>query len=173
MKVAIGSTNPVKINAVKYAFKKAYKNCEFVGLEAESEISDQPIGEEVTRKGAFNRAKNVLKKAKADFGIGLEGGVMETEFGMMTSAWCCIIDKKGKASYGGGMNFHLPEIVAEKIRNGGELGPIMDELLNEKDWKKKGGAIEIFTGGLLSRTKAYQRLVEMALTKFVASQWYR
>lgn len=173
VKVIIGSTNPVKINAVKKAFIKVYPNAEFQGISVSSLVSIQPKSSQESRTGAYNRAKNVLESTTADFAVGLEGGIDDTEIGMMTNAWCCIIERRtATISYGGGMNFHLPEIVAQKIRKGGELGPIMDELIHENNWKEKGGAIEIFTSGLLSRTKAYTRLVEMALTKFVASKYY-
>ncbi|NMB57237.1 inosine/xanthosine triphosphatase [Candidatus Beckwithbacteria bacterium] len=172
MLIVIGSTNPVKINAATLALSKIYPDAEFKGIEVPSLVSNQPKSEEETRTGAYNRAQVVMEKLQPDFALGLEGGVMETEVGMMTTAWCCIIDKNGTVSFGGGMNFHLPQMVTQKIRQGYELGQIMDEILHEKNWKTKGGAIEIFTNGILTRTKAYQRLVELAMTKFVASKYY-
>jgi inosine/xanthosine triphosphatase len=136
-------------------------------------ISDQPKNEEETRRGAYNRAKNALKSTEADYGVGLEGGIMETEVGMFSSAWCAIVSRSGVVSYGGGMHFHLPENVAQRIRNGDELGPIIDSITGESDFKKKGGAIEIFTNGLLSRTKDIRRLVELATTKFLTPNFYK
>ena len=172
MKVIISSTNPVKINAVKKAFNKGFKKSSFKGVKVKSGVPEQPIGESQIRYGAYNRATRALKSGNGDMGVGLEGGVVETEVGMLATAWCCIVDTKGQVSHGGGMYFHLPDIVAGKIRKGGELGPIMDDILHEENWKEKGGAIEIFSNGILNRTDAYTRLVELAMCKFVAKKYY-
>lgn len=172
VRVAIGSTNPVKIKAVKNVFQKAFKRVNFLNLEVDSSVPDQPFGDKEIIKGAISRAKKVREKTGANFGVGLEGGVIETDFGLMSSAWCAVVDKKGKVSLGGGMHFHIPEEVASKIRNGEELGPIMDELTGKKEVKKHGGTIEILTNGLLTRTQAYTQLVKMALSKFLASEWF-
>ncbi len=172
IKVAIGSTNPVKVEAVKSVFKKAFKKVDFVNLKINSSVSDQPFGDEEIIKGAITRAKKVREKTEADFGVGIEGGVKETEFGLMCSAWCVVVDKKGKLSLGGGMHYHTPKKAAVRIRNGEELGPIMDELTGRHNLKKEGGVVEIITKGLLTRTQAYTQLVKMALSKFIANEWF-
>lgn len=173
MLILVGSTNPVKINAVKIGTTKAFPEAKITSFKAKSKISDQPIGEKETRLGAFNRAQDCLENnLKADLGVGLEGGVIETNIGMLSTAWCCIVDRKGKISYGGGMHFHIPENIAEKIRNGGELGPIMDDLLQTKNSKQHHGAIGTFTRGILNRTEAYAHLVKLALTKFITPEFY-
>jgi inosine/xanthosine triphosphatase len=169
---AIGSTNPVKINAVKQALKSIYPSAEFKSTEIKSGVNKQPKSDAETRKGAIYRAKKALIVHKANLGIGIEGGVIETEYGMMSTAWAVIVDNNHHISFGGGLHFHLPEIVAQRIRGGEELGPIMDSLTGIKNSKQKGGAVEIFTKGLVSRTMAYQRLVELALTKFIAKEWF-
>lgn len=171
--VAIGSTNPVKINAVKAVFRKAFRKPEFVTLEVDSSVPEQPIGDNQIMKGAIHRARKVQKKTDSDFGVGIEGGVIKTKFGLMSSAWCAIVNKNGKVSLGGGMHFHIPKKVAKRIRNGEELGPIMDDFTGRKNVKKQGGTIEILTQGLVTRTGAYQQLIKMALSKFLASEWYR
>jgi len=166
--IAIGSTNPVKVKAVKQALLPVFPEAEYLSLEVPSGVSDQPKTDLETRTGACNRAKHVLVETKADLGIGLEGGVMETEDGMFSTAWCAIVDPKGTTSFGGGMHFHIPDRIAQEIRKGEELGPLMDKLTGRKNVKRAGGAIEVFTNGLLTRTKGYRRLVELATTKFVS-----
>lgn len=94
VKVIIGSTNPVKINAVKKAFSKIYPNAEYQGISVLSQVSPQPKSSKESRLGALNRAQNVLSSTKADFAVGLEGGIDDTEIGMMTNAWCCIIERR-------------------------------------------------------------------------------
>src|SRR5258708_25029535 len=69
MKVAIGSDNPVKIKAVKDAFKTIWpkKKFTFKGYKVPSGVSDQPMSPEECIKGAKNRARRVLKLSKANF----------------------------------------------------------------------------------------------------------
>ncbi len=172
MLIAIGSTNPVKINATKNALSKVFNNTKYVKFEAKSEVSEQPTTAMETRLGAYNRAKHAITQLNADIGVGLEGGVTETEIGMMTTAWCCIINKDGLTSYGGGMNFHLPDNIANRIRKGEELGPIMEELCKIKNVKQKQGTIGILTNNILTRTSVYQQLVELALPKIINFKWF-
>ena len=70
MIVAVGSLNPVKIQATLNAFKKFWpdKSWKIIGIETPSGVSDQPMSDNEYIKGAF-------KKIKADFGVGLEGGL--------------------------------------------------------------------------------------------------
>ncbi len=77
MKVAIGSQNPTKVNAVKKAFEKVFPNIswEFTGVDVPSGVADQPMTDRESISGATNRAKQSLKKCNADFGVGIEGGM--------------------------------------------------------------------------------------------------
>lgn len=73
MKIAIGSCNKVKVQAVCNAVEGTV--CHVVSCAAQSSVSEQPIGEEETRLGAIMRAKDSLLKTDAEVGIGIEGGV--------------------------------------------------------------------------------------------------
>lgn len=173
IKIAVGSENPVKIKAVKRALKKVYSHALFMSVAIESKVGSQPIGDREIQTGAINRAQAVLKKVGADLGVGLEGGVIKTRRGLMESAWCAIVSKKGELGLGGGMHFMLPKIIGDKILAGGELGPIMDKLTGKKDIKKKGGAIAFLTQGLLTRTQAYTHLVKLASVKFLSPEVFK
>ncbi|KKS04790.1 MAG: putative non-canonical purine NTP phosphatase [Candidatus Curtissbacteria bacterium GW2011_GWA2_41_24] len=83
MKIAVGSTNPVKIEAAKRAFGKVWpkKKLEIVGIEVPSGVSQQPMTDKEAVKGARNRAKVAIKSARADFGVGLEGGLQKFWYG--------------------------------------------------------------------------------------------
>ena len=55
-KVLIASRNPVKINATKKAFEEVFTDrFEFEGVSADSLVSDQPMSNDETLKGATNR----------------------------------------------------------------------------------------------------------------------
>lgn len=172
MKIAIGSKNPVKFAAVKDGLIDAFPYAEFIPVEVNSNVSAQPIGDEETSKGAITRAQEALKTTQADFGVGLEGGVKETEHGMMGTVWCAMVDRNGKVSLGGGLHYHVPWEVERMIKNGIELGKAMDILTKQENTKHKEGAIGILTGGLIDRKKAYESLVRLATTKFMRPELY-
>ena len=172
MKIAIGSKNPVKFASVKDGLIEAFPEAEFIPVKVDSNVSAQPIGDEETSKGAITRAKEALKISGADFGVGLEGGVKETEHGMMGTVWCAIVDKDGKVSLGGGLHYHVPDFAAEKIRKGMELGKAMDELTKRNNTKHQEGAIGIVTKGAIDRKRAYESLVRLAVAKHVSPELY-
>lgn len=170
MRVIVGSKNPVKVGAVRDAFGQYFRDCEVVSQKVSSGIAEQPMSEEETVRGATNRTLAALEYG--DFGVGLEGGVTMIGESLFECAWCVVVDKNGKKGMGGGLYFELPKNIADKIRAGGELGPIMNELTGEDNVKEKSGAIGIFTKGKLDRKTAYVQLVTSALIKFVSPEWF-
>lgn len=169
MKVVVGSTNPIKIKAVECAFREFYPDILVASVDAPSGVAGQPMSERETRLGAKNRALVAIDNA--DYAVGLEGGVCEVEGVMYECAWICVVDRKGQFGYGGGLYFELPPNVAERIKAGEELGPIMAELM-QYDVKRTDGAIGVLTKGRLTRQQAYEHLVEQALIKFVSPEWF-
>jgi len=170
MRVLVGSTNPVKIEAVREAFIKYYPECEVVGVEVESGVAGQPMSEEETIRGAKNRARVALELG-GDYGVGLEGGVTEIDGKMFECAWVVVRSRDGVDGLGGGLYFELPPKVAEEIRAGGELGPIMAKVM-KYDVKRTNGAIGVLTKDRLDRKSAYVQIVLSALVKFVSEEWY-
>lgn len=166
MIIAIGSTNPVKFNAVKKALKPIYPKAKFISVKADSKVKDQPDSIKETKLGAKNRSLAAQKQTKADLAVGLEGGVFKVDKEMFNMAWCAIVDKKGTLSFGGGMCFAVPAKIAQKITDGQEMGDLIDQLTNQTNVKQKGGAISIFTDNLTTRTQEYISLVKMAMAKF-------
>ncbi|HEX9922331.1 MAG TPA: inosine/xanthosine triphosphatase [Anaerolineae bacterium] len=170
--IAVGSTNPVKLAAAKAVLSRAFPEADFVAVDIASGIPEQPWGDDQTRQGAHNRAAGALAETGADFGVGLEGGLVETSAGLMTCAWCAMVDSNETAGYGGGVHMLLPPTVVDILRERRELGPAMDALVNEEDTKRGRGAVGILTNGLSTRQAAYEQLVAMAAAPFVTG-YYR
>lgn len=173
--IIVGSTNPVKVGAVREVFRKIYgEKVRVEGVEVKSGVGEQPMSEDETVRGAKNRARAVMRKTqdKVDFGVGLEGGVVEIGGKLFECAWVAVKSKKGEEGLGGGLYFELPPKVAAKIRRGGELGPIMNELTGVEDVKKKMGAIGVLTKNNLSRQKAYEQIIWSAMVRFLSPEWY-
>ena len=59
MKILMGTKNPGKIEGAKQAFEKYFDNVEIEGISVNSDVSNQPLNEEV-----FQGAKNRVKKLK-------------------------------------------------------------------------------------------------------------
>ncbi|MFQ6013967.1 MAG: inosine/xanthosine triphosphatase [Anaerolineae bacterium] len=172
MKAVVGSDNPVKIKAVSRILGKVYPHVRVVGLAVQPDVPDQPWGDEQCRRGAIARARRALALAGADLGVGLEGGVLETEHGLMTCAWCAVVDRRGVIGLGGGVNLLLPPRVAALVRQGMELGSAMDEITGLEDTKRRMGAVGLLTGGLSNRQEAYEHVVKIALARFVKPEYY-
>ncbi len=185
MHIFVGSHNPVKINSVINASSETWPEVKVEGFDVPSGIPEQPIGDAITKKGATNRAKAVLdealKKYEVDdfkfaddevLGVGLEGGIFEDEDGQMWSTvWAVVVDKTGFMEYANGARFKVPEIVAKKIRNGEEMGPVISQIVGEADVRKKQGMIGIATMGFVDRTEEYQGIVKLALGLWYGRDW--
>lgn len=172
----VGSDNPVKINAVKNVVSKIWPDAKVDFVKVNSGVSGQPIGMEETIRGAVNRAKATLQhySGKADFGVGLEGGITNNDpYGHFNMPWCAVIDKNGHIGVGCAGAIEIPPELMSKILSGKELGEVMDEKTGIVNSKRKMGAIGILTGGLLDRQRAYEVMVIYALAKFIKPEFYQ
>ncbi len=172
MRIAIGSTNPVKCRAAEAVLTPLYDTAAFVACEVASGVRAQPWGDLETRTGAINRAQAALAAGNADLGVGFEGGVVENEIGLFTCSWTAVVDRAGHLGVGGNCGLQLPEPVSAILRQGGELGPAMDALVGAHNTRQREGAIGILTGGLVDRQAAFEFLLRLALAPFRNQQWY-
>ena len=168
MKIIIASRNPIKINATKLAFEQMFPNkvFQFEGASISSDISDQPMSDKETLKGAINRSNNAkLECIDADYWIGIEGGVEKKGNEMQVFAWIYIQSKEmvGKARTA---TFDLPKKIIELIDSGMELGDADDVIFSRRNSKQKNGAVGILTKDLIDREKYYIHAIIMALIPF-------
>jgi inosine/xanthosine triphosphatase len=84
MKIAVGSGNKIKIEAVKCGFEEAgFTDIEVVGIDVPSGVPEQPFGEEETTTGARNRAQRTKEAHEdADIIVGIESGIMADDCDM-------------------------------------------------------------------------------------------
>lgn len=164
-KVVVASLNPAKINAVKQAFKDVFPKVEFQfeGVSVASEVPEQPVSDAETKLGALNRVKNAKKETHdADFYVGLEAG----NEGAFTFAWM-VIESANKRGESRSASLMLPPVVLDKLKQGKELGPVMDEVFSTENIKQKGGAIGLLTNHLLTRSSVYHQALILALIPFI------
>ncbi|MEM8863348.1 MAG: DUF84 family protein, partial [Chloroflexota bacterium] len=66
----------------------------------------------------------------------------------------------------------LPEFIAQRVRNGEELGPVMDDVVSEHNTKHRSGASGILSDGLTKRSESFATAVAYALSPFVVPHFY-
>jgi inosine/xanthosine triphosphatase len=176
MKIAIGTTNPIKIEAIKSAIYKVFPNQEhiFIPLEVQSGVSDQPMSDKETILGARTRARSALNLTTSDFGVGLEGGLAEIENKLYLSSWVCVVDRNNNEGLGSAVRLELPDQIVDEIHKGKkELGEIMDENFHVHNLKQKQGAFGVFTNNLITRSGAFESACICALAKFQNPEYYK
>src|SRR2546425_6051165 len=151
---------------------KLAPRAEIVAIDAPSGVRDQPWGERETRQGAVARARAAMDAGDADLGIGLEGGVMDQGAGIELVSWVAVVDRDGRVGLASGLRFMLPSTAAGGLRQGAELGDVMDELFGMHESKRNAGAVGLLTEGFVSRAEAFADLVAMACAPFLFPDLY-
>lgn len=206
IRIAVGTTNPCKVEAVKIAFESVFDVPIAIDTySVESGVSDQPFGDEETRIGAYNRARSALigsisADKKADFGVGLEGGVHKGKNPIDGSQelWCmaymCILgtnselclscknpnstyDSKGEVKEVLGeaksASFKLPSsIVKLVLEEKMELGHADDAVFQRVNSKHGQGTVGMLTSGKITRALYYDHALKQALIPFIWPEHY-
>lgn len=173
IRFVVGSLNPIKLEAVRNGVGQIFEEVEVRAIAAPSGVSAQPFGDEEMISGATQRARAVLKlDADANFGVGLEGGVLELKEGLFACAWCAIANRDGAIGVASTGRFELPATVANLVRSGFELGDADDQVFGRSNSKQQEGAVGILTHGRLSRAQFYTPAVLLALVRFVNQEHY-
>ncbi|MBT2690521.1 DUF84 family protein [Bacillus sp. ISL-47] len=164
MKIIIGSKNPAKIMAVQTAFSDYEAG--IIPYDVPSGVSDQPFSDEETIKGAINRAFGALKIAGGQIGIGLEGGVHKTEYGLFLCNWGALAEEGKPPIIGGGARIPLPEEISARLLSGEELGPVMDDYAKKINVRKNEGAVGIFTNGQVNRSEMFSHVMKLLIGQY-------
>lgn len=163
MLIGIGTKNKAKVGAVESVATNYYENIDFIHINVASNVSEQPFSNEETRQGAINRAKNCLQESNADMAFGLEGGVQEIDGIMYCVNWGAVALQNGSVYTAQGASFMLPEEIAVQLKEGRELGPVMDTFVNKQNIRHHEGAIGIFTDGLINRKEMFEHIVTLLI----------
>ena len=167
MKIGIGTTNNAKGIAVRSECNKNLEDSTYEEFNVSSGVSDQPFGDYETSTGAKNRALNVLRDSNVDIAFGLEGGVKELDGVMFICNWGVLATKEGKLFVAGGAQIPLPEEIAQPLREGAELGPIMDGFTKREGIRHKEGAVGVFTNGLVNRSEMFEHIIRLLIGQYL------
>jgi len=173
IRVAVGSTNKVKVDAVRNIFTQAFGLVEIVSVEPSNEIGKQPL-EEGTIQGSMQRAKSAIEKTRADFGVGIEAGLFFNELlqKYLDIQYCSIVDSSGKVTVGHGPGFEYPPEVIKAVLAGGTVGDTMSRITEIESIGHKMGSIGYLSDGMIDRTSLTEIAVLMALIPRIRKELY-
>ncbi|MBE0376591.1 MULTISPECIES: inosine/xanthosine triphosphatase [Pseudoalteromonas] len=173
LRILVGSKNPVKINAARSIFSLYYPamtiDCQ--GVDAPSQVPDQPIGEDETRIGAENRVLYCQQYHQADFYVAMEGGAEQFSYGPATFAFVVIANNQQRV-IGRSSNLPLPLSLYNALLQGKELGDVMDNAFNTSNIKQQGGAIGLLTNHHATRESTYTQALTLAMAPFLHPALY-
>jgi inosine/xanthosine triphosphatase len=160
LRVVVGSTNPVKIKAVRNVMGRILRSCDISDLKVETTVGEQPF-EEATLAGAKERAQAALEHG--DLGVGIEAGVFSREDGLYDIQYCAIADRAGWITVGHGTGFMYPPRIAEMVRSGMAVNQAFERIHDIFNIGKKEGAIGFLTKGMLTREQLTEQSVMAAM----------
>lgn len=168
MKINVGSKNKIKIAAVEEIIRDYdfLSKATIIGIEAQSEVPDQPKSMSKTIQGAMNRASNAWLNCHYSFG--LESGLMKvphTKTGYMDFCACAIYDGKNH-HLGLSSAFEYPLKVTQLVLSKGldvNQAFYKTGLTTNSKVGSYEGAIGILTGGRLLRKDYTKQAIIMAL----------
>ncbi len=173
-RVAVGSTNPVKVKATTRVVRYFWPQAEVIAVAVDSGVSPQPWGVAETIAGARQRALVALERTRADLGVGLEGGIEDIPEGggLFISGWAAVACPDGRVYVGSGGRVLLPPILQPALERGEELGPAMDRLIGQKDTKRTIGSVGILTRGFVTREQQFAVALAYALVPLLYPEWW-
>ena len=168
--VAIGSRNRAKVRGVRKVFKNFFRSAHFKEVDLTARVKTQPMGLDDTARGARQRAVLAIKERGADFGVGVEAGIigLSAEKGgerfFLNVQIAAVVDSLGHLSFGLSSGFPIPPrfvslIEAEQV----ELDRYAHELTGAKKITEEEGVVFHLTKGRLSRVEMTEQCVFMAL----------
>lgn len=175
MKVLIATKNQGKIEGAKRALSKYFDNLEIQGIPVESDVSEQPVNEEIYI-GAKNRIKNLKEYAQennieADLYLSIESGINNSLGRWLITNIAVIEDNNEFESYGTSPSFPVPDRLVQDIIDT-DLSQVMNKIFEKDDERhNKGGGIQLLTHDKVSRIDLTEMAFIMALTKYINNNW--
>ena len=90
---------------------------------------------------------------------------------MWCTVWAAVLSPDSEIFACNGARFKVPQSIAGKIRQGGEMGPIMADLCGGRNIKEQEGMIGVITKGFIDRTEEYVGVTKMAIGLWYGQGW--
>lgn len=180
MKIAVGSLNPVKVQAVEEVLRdyQTFSAAEVVALAIASQVAEQPLSLGEMVSGATHRARGARSTAGASFGFGLESGLFEAP-GIETGffeACVCAIDDGRRISFGLSCGFEIPKrILSLMFEKGMDLAAACHAsgLCSHANLGRQEGLIGLLTRGRVTRKEYTKQCITTALLQVENDHLYQ
>ncbi len=165
MRIAVGSGNVIKVDAVRREFQDIVKlPYEVRGFAVKSGVPEQPKGQE-TMQGAVRRALLAQKEwPECDYAVGIEAGLVKmpgTDEYVEAQA-CVVVDRNAWQTHGWGPAFQYPAWITARALAGEMVSDILGPVANDPAIGSTTGAIGYLTEGRLDRVGLSRTAVLMA-----------
>jgi inosine/xanthosine triphosphatase len=173
MKVAVGSPNPLKAEAVREAFGMFFDKVEVVSFEVASEVRPFPVGDAEIMAGAANRAKGAKASCpECDYSVGIEGGVVEFA-GRWFDRNYVVVLKGNRMGVGCSAGYEIDESILRQINpESDDSKKVVDRIMGGENVFNGIGVIGVLTHGSLTRKDVLRDATVCALTSFVTPWLY-
>ncbi len=175
VRVAVGTSNPLKVMSVEKVFPLFMDIEEVVPISVQEPVR-QPVGARSLARGALKRAITAIEKAKSDYGVGIEAGPIEfySTTGFVETQVAAIVNSYGEVSFGLSPSFELPGDVIELMIRGVELSEAFAPYSRRSgDIGESIGVVGILTQGNMTRLDLTVAALMMALIPHVHKDRYR
>lgn len=181
MLVAVGSSRAPKVEAVRRTLAaagerhSAFLGAELVAVDVPAAPA-MPLSLDELQRGARQRADVARESARAQLGVGLEGG-LDLHLGSagrrgFLMSWAYVTDGR-RGHFGCGGAIELPErLLASVADRGVELAAAVDALTSRHDVRSREGAWGVLTAGWLDRTRSFELALVNALAPFYNAEVY-
>ena len=171
-RILVASSNPAKLKAVEEAFGEFFGEIEIVGQKVDSGVSDSPLSQEETIKGAKNRIKNLKLNKDLDFKVSIEAGTDRIEDVRYLFTFV-MIETNGEVLFGRSISYPLPSKVSVMLEKGAHLSDIAAKMSGEEDIRSKGGFVEYLSKGTIDRSALTKDAVICALFPIINEGIYK
>jgi len=175
LKVVVGSTNPVKVSAVRMVLRRALpgRSIDVRGVAVSSAVPSEPYGRDVIN-GAIQRAQTAIEKREAHLSVGIEAGLFWCEHlqDYMDVQYCAIIDRGERITLGHGPGFQYPPGIMSRVRDGRTVGQAMAELSGIEQIGRQQGVVGYLSKGMMVRKRLTETAVIAAMLPRLNSELY-
>ncbi len=181
LKVRVGSLNRAKLEAVRRDLAPFFDQVEVEALEAQSGVSEQPLGFDEILLGARARARQSVAAGNCDLGAGIEDGLISLDgpSGCHMNVGCCVLFDGEQESIGLTAGFEYPLACVEAATGPARtpVGASFDAIFQapQGGWRDPGpgaGNIGRLSGGVLTRADYAAQAVTCAFLRWLHPALY-
>jgi inosine/xanthosine triphosphatase len=162
--LVLGSTSPVKLEAVREIARELIPGATVTGLEVGSGIRPQPMSDEEAIQGARTRAE--AARRPGCIAVGIEAGVSSVEGRWYGCTWVVVLWGSEEVAVASSARYPLPDHLTDALLAGEALG---DALKDPRDATRAvDGAVDVLTGGRVTRRHLTLQALRLALASLMA-----